>query len=113
MLGLTAKHLESLTRDSSVHHLSALMCPAHRSRTLGEIKETLNRGAPCRVVSTQLVEAGVDVDFPLVYRALGGLDSIVQAAGRCNREGRMDLGNMIVFRAHSAPPRGTPRANAS
>ena len=106
---LTAKHLESFARDSSVYHLSALMCPAHRSRTLREIKETLNRGATCRVVSTQLVEAGVDVDFPLVYRALGGLDSIVQAGGRCNREGRMDRGNMIVFRAHSAPPRGTPR----
>lgn len=106
---LTAKHLESLARDGSVHHLSALMCPAHRSQALAEIKEILNRGAPCRVVSTQLVEAGVDIDFPLVYRALGGLDSIVQAGGRCNREGRMDRGSVIVFRAHSAPPRGTPR----
>jgi CRISPR-associated endonuclease/helicase Cas3 len=85
------------------------MCPAHRSQTLAAIKKSLQLGARCRAVSTQLVEAGVDVDFPLVYRALGGLDSIVQAAGRCNREGRMELGRMIVFRAHSSPPRGTPR----
>jgi CRISPR-associated endonuclease/helicase Cas3 len=85
------------------------MCSAHRSKTLDEIKKALKRGAPCHVVSTQLVEAGVDIDFPLVYRMLGGLDSIVQAAGRCNREGRIDRGTMIVFRAHSAPPRGTPR----
>jgi len=106
---LTAQQVEAFAKDSSVCHLSALMCPAHRSRTLKEIKETLKQGAPCRVVSTQLVEAGVDVDFPLVYRALGGLDSIVQAGGRCNREGRIDRGKTIVFRAYSAPPRGTPR----
>lgn len=106
---LTAKNLEALAKDRSVYHLSALMCPAHRSQTLNEIKKTLEHGAPCRVVSTPLVEAGVDVDFPVVYRAVGGIDSIVQAAGRCNREGRIDRGRMIVFRARSAPPRGTPR----
>ena len=106
---LTAQHLEAFAKDGSIYHLSALMCPAHRSQTLDEIKKTLERGTPCRAVSTQLVEAGVDVDFPLVYRALGGLDSIVQAAGRCNREGRIDRGKMTIFRAHSAPPRGTPR----
>jgi CRISPR-associated endonuclease/helicase Cas3 len=106
---LSAQELEAFTKDSLVYHLSALMCPAHRSRTLGEIKKALDQGAPCRVVSTQLVEAGVDIDFPLVYRALGGLDSIVQAGGRCNREGRIERGKMIVFRAHSAPPQGTPR----
>lgn len=106
---LTAQHLGALAKDDFVYHLSALMCPAHRSRTLTEIKDKLGQGAPCRVVSTQLVEAGVDVDFPLVYRALGGLDSIVQAGGRCNREGRIDRGKTIVFHAHSAPPRGTPR----
>jgi CRISPR-associated endonuclease/helicase Cas3 len=105
----TAQHLEALVKDGAVYHLSALMCSAHRSKTLDEIKKALKRGAPCHVVSTQLVEAGVDIDFPLVYRMLGGLDSIVQAAGRCNREGRIDRGTMIVFRAHSAPPRGTPR----
>jgi CRISPR-associated endonuclease/helicase Cas3 len=106
---LAAQHLEAFAKDSSVHHLSALMCPAHRSQTLKEIKEKLAQGVSCRVVSTQLVEAGVDVDFPIVYRALAGLDSIVQAGGRCNREGRTDRGKMIVFRAHSAPPRGTPK----
>ena len=105
---LTAQRLEEFVNGGSVYHLSALMCPSHRSQTIDQIKKTLERGAPCRVVSTQLVEAGVDVDFPFVYRALGGLDSIVQAAGRCNREGRIDRGRVLIFRAHSAPPRGTP-----
>jgi CRISPR-associated endonuclease/helicase Cas3 len=106
---VTAQHLEALVQDGAVRHLSALMCPAHRSQVLQEIKERLKQGEPCRVVSTQLVEAGVDIDFPIVYRALGGLDSIVQAAGRCNREGRMHRGKVIVFRADSEPPPGTPR----
>ncbi len=83
-------------RDS-VFHLSSAMCAQHRLFTLGKIKDPregsirhrLNSGLPCRVVSTQVVEAGVDLDFPLVFRAMGPLDSIVQAAGRCNREGRL------------------------
>lgn len=69
-------------------HLTTLMCASHRSDTLDVIRERLRRGLPCRVVSTSLIEAGVDVDFPQVYRAEAGLDSIAQAAGRCNREGR-------------------------
>ena len=95
-------------------HLSALMCPQHRSEVIADIKEALRkrraalaRGeptTPVRVVSTQLVEAGVDLDFPVVYRALAGLDSIAQAAGRCNREGHLAGGEVYVF----VPPKGPP-----
>ncbi|HJV87360.1 MAG TPA: CRISPR-associated helicase Cas3' [Noviherbaspirillum sp.] len=88
--------------------LSALMCGEHRSRTIRRIKAQLKDGVTTRVVSTQLVEAGVDLDFPVVYRALAGLDSIAQAAGRCNREGRLAeqgrLGEVVVF----IPPQPAP-----
>ncbi len=85
-------------------HLSALMCGEHRSRVIIDIKQRLRAGEAVRVVSTQLVEAGVDVDFPVVYRALAGLDSIAQAAGRCNREGKLERGEVIVF----VPPKPAP-----
>ncbi|MFW6039390.1 MAG: CRISPR-associated helicase/endonuclease Cas3, partial [bacterium] len=79
-------------------HLSANMCPRHRSAALRLIRRRLVLGQPCRVISTQLVEAGVDVDFPIVYRAMAGLDAIAQAAGRCNREGRLDTpGRVVIF----------------
>ena len=71
-------------------HLSAQMCGQHRSDVIEQIKARLQAGQTCRVVSTQLIECGVDLDFPLAFRALAGLDSIAQAAGRCNREGRLE-----------------------
>lgn len=72
-----------------LHHLSTNMYAAHRSRKIEEIKTALKDRQPCVVVSTSLVEAGVDLDFPVVYRAASGIDSIAQAAGRCDREGRL------------------------
>jgi CRISPR-associated endonuclease/helicase Cas3 len=86
-------------------HLSARMCAAHRSVVLGEVKDRLRAGQPCRLVATQLVEAGVDVDFPEVYRAMAGADALAQAAGRCNREGRCAGGLLHVFIAPTQPPR--------
>jgi CRISPR-associated endonuclease/helicase Cas3 len=81
-----------------LYHLSAQMCPQHRSVVLWLIRRRLCQGLPCRVISTQLIEAGVDIDFPVVYRAMSGLDSIAQAAGRCNREGRLSTpGEVCVF----------------
>lgn len=86
-------------------HLSAGMCGEHRSKVIAEIKRKLADGEPIRVVSTQLVEAGVDIDFPVVYRAFCGLSSVAQSAGRCNREGRLDgFGRVVVF----MPPERTP-----
>lgn len=111
----TKKHARALSElindNGNCIHLSTNMCAQHRSEALKEVKERLDergRGAnrPLRVISTQLIEAGVDVDFPVVYRAMAGLDSIAQSAGRCNREGKMGmLGQVYVFNAEeSAPP---------
>lgn len=87
-------------------HLSTLMIPAQRQMILEEIRQRLKDGEPCRVVSTSLIEAGVDVDFPTVYRELAGLDSILQAAGRCNREGKRPAEESIVtiFERTELPP---------
>ena len=87
-------------------HLSTLMYPAHRRAKLEEIRRRLREGLPCRVISTSLIEAGVDVDFPAVFREEAGLDSILQAAGRCNREGKRPVSESIVtlFRGEAAPP---------
>ena len=93
--------------SETVFHLSALMNPEHRSKRIKEIKERLNADAPVCVISTQLVEAGVDIDFPVVYRASAGLDSILQSGGRCNREGKLDvLGQVYVFKTKSDIPEG-------
>lgn len=92
-------------------HLSALMCPEHRSQHLALIKDRLQKGLSCRVVSTRLIEAGVDIDFPLVFRALAGIDSIAQAAGRCNREGKLPhYGRLVVFQFENRMPPGPFRA---
>ncbi len=87
-------------------HLTTLMCAAHRREVLAQIRDDLAAGRPARLVATSLIEAGVDVDFAEVWRAKAGLDSIVQAAGRCNREGKLvELGRVVVFEAadHKAP----------
>ncbi|MEW5871257.1 MAG: CRISPR-associated helicase Cas3' [Chloroflexota bacterium] len=92
-----AKGLFDLLEEEGRFHLSTLMCPVHRQETLHTIRQRLQGKVVCRVVSTQVIEAGVDVDFPAGYRALAGLDSIVQAAGRVNRERRNPSGEVVVF----------------
>lgn len=101
-----------LPADGDNLHLSANMCAEHRSGVIAEIRQRLNARAAgdsraLRVVSTQLIEAGVDVDFPVVFRAMAGLDSIAQSAGRCNREGRLDgRGRVEVFLPEQMAPPG-------
>ncbi len=112
-------------KKNAVFHLSSAMCAEHRLAILGDdhepaldtVRYRLRHNLPCQLVSTQLIEAGVDVDFPIVWRALGPLDSIVQAAGRCNRENRLldeagnpTLGKVIIFRPEdNALPHGVYR----
>lgn len=103
--------LYELIPEGSIH-LSALMCGAHRSKVISQIKQRLKDKLPTCVISTQLVEAGVDLDFPVVYRALAGLDSIAQAAGRCNREGLLKQGSVMVFSPPSKIPAGYLRQAA-
>ncbi|NMC54923.1 MAG: CRISPR-associated helicase Cas3' [Chloroflexi bacterium] len=91
------------------YHLSTLMCPAHRLKTMIEIRDRLSKQLPCRVVSTTVMEAGVDLDFPVGYRALTGLDSINQAAGRVNREMKREDGKMFVFEPDSEFVKRTPK----
>ncbi|MDP2419473.1 MAG: CRISPR-associated helicase Cas3', partial [Hydrogenophaga sp.] len=119
-----ARELYRLLPEGTLH-LSALMCGAHRKAVIDQIKARLRAKRESadtqslRVVSTQLVEAGVDLDFPLVYRALAGLDSIAQAAGRCNREGLLQdaqgqicKGRVVVFVPPDKLPAGQMRKAA-
>ena len=93
--------------ERTVFHLSAQMCPQHRTEILSCAKRLLCLGKPCLLVSTQLIEAGVDIDFPCVFREMAGADSLSQAAGRCNREGRLaEPGRVFFFETsenHSPP----------
>ena len=99
--------IDAARGDQRAYHLSALMTPAHRREVLREVRAALLCDREVHLVATQLIEAGVDVDFPVVYRAFAGLDSLAQAAGRCNREGRLSVpGELRVFFAETAPPAG-------
>ena len=102
----SAQKIYGLLDPEGAFHLSTLMYPAHRKSVLTEIRARLKLGLPCRVVSTSLIEAGVDVDFPAVFREEAGLDSILQAAGRCNREGKRSAIESIVtiFQSETPPP---------
>ena len=102
-----AAELFQLLPEGDRFHLSAAMCAVHRSDKLEVIRQRLKENKTCLLISTQLIEAGVDVDFPIAYRALGPLDSIIQTAGRCNREGHLfEPGPVTVF---TPPSGGMPR----
>lgn len=107
---------EAIRNEPGARHLSTFMCARHRSQALDAIRDDLKHGLPCRLISTSLIEAGVDVDFPYVLRAEAGLDSVAQAAGRCNREGRNARDDSLVhiFRTDtwSPPPELTQFAQA-
>ena len=114
----TRKHAKGLfdqLKGDGNFHLSTLMCPTHRKEQLLKIRELLKSGQTCRVISTQVMEAGIDVDFPVGFRALAGLDSIIQAAGRVNREGKKlnqegekVAGDMFVFEPETPFIKKTP-----
>ena len=97
--------LHALMPEGTIH-LSGYMCARHRSQIIREIKQKLQENLPVRVICTQIIEAGVDIDFPIVFRALSGLDRIAQAAGRCNREGKRPESIVFIFKSPSKTPRG-------
>lgn len=96
-----------LNDEPGIFHLSTMMTPHDRKKIIRTIRQLLKEGKTCRVISTSLIEAGVDVDFPVVYRAISGLDSIIQAGGRCNREGKRSAAESTVhiFRTEAKAPR--------
>jgi CRISPR-associated endonuclease/helicase Cas3 len=114
-----AKELfDRLPKNGLCLHLSRMMCPAHVEATIRQIKDALKHrnDGPIRVVATQLIEAGVDIDFPVVYRQEAGLDSILQAAGRCNREGKQKICTTYVFslgKEHPLPPGFISQTNSA
>ena len=106
-----ARELHQLVRQERKNesfHLSTLMFPRHRRSVLEAVRRRLKEGSPVRLVATSLIEAGVDVDFPEVWRAEAGLESIVQAAGRCNREGNASMGEVVVFEPADGEGRRPP-----
>jgi CRISPR-associated endonuclease/helicase Cas3 len=110
--GHARKLYEQVEDKQGLYHLSGLMCPVHRSEVIQKIKLVLGNNEKCRVVSTQLIEAGVDIDFPVVFRSYAGIDSIAQSAGRCNREGKLQWGQVYVFYPESGLPAGFLRQRA-
>lgn len=106
------RDLHALMPEETVH-LSALMCAEERSDIITNIKENLRVGKPIRVISTQLVECGVDIDFPVVFRAMAGMDSVAQSAGRCNREGKLKQGTVYLFTPPTDVPSGLLRKGAT
>ena len=101
-----AKELFEKLPEENRYHLSGNMCPEHRKNKLKEIKNRLKNKEDVRVITTQLIEAGVDIDFPVVYREIAGIDSVIQAAGRCNREGNLEKGKVVVFTREGKLPDG-------
>ena len=107
--------LDALGEDEHLLHLSTQLCGAHRRAVIEDVKARLKGGEQIRLVSTQVIEAGVDLDFPVVWRALGPLDSVIQSAGRCNREGRLGQrgGKVVVFKPEGGGmPKGAYLAGA-
>jgi CRISPR-associated endonuclease/helicase Cas3 len=107
------KECRSRAGEASVYHLSTGMCPAHRIRVLDEIKQRLDQRAPTICVSTQLIEAGVDISFGSAIRALAGLDSIAQVAGRCNRHAESDMGHVHVINLRGEVPKALVEIRAA
>ena len=95
---------EAIGDQSGATHLTTLMCARHRTEVLADVRHRLEAGEPVRLIATSLVEAGVDLDFPVVWREEAGLESIIQAAGRCNREGKAKVGEVFVFRSAGRRP---------
>lgn len=92
----TARELYDICSGNK-YHLSTYMTPLHRSEIIAKIKEDIKNGINTTVISTSLIEAGVDLDFKAVFREIAGIDNVLQSGGRCNREGKMDMGDVFVF----------------